>query len=263
MRTKAPQFRMGPGKWIGLLLLALCAYLVALLVQLPAGWAWRWLAPQVDLPPGMSVTQVGGTVWQGAARVRWDNIPTRLTWSLQMRSLLQGQLPVNWTLESAQSRLQGVVLVLGQKHVVVNVHGQLYMPEFSRLVQAQGGANLVGSVTIRDLSLGWEGQGWSVASGEANWPGGLVTWPMGQTMQQTTMPPMQALLRRQGQVLTVSVSKTGDRQAAARVNLSPDGVVELLIYRHLLDLAGQSWPASVGPGAIVFRMRQKVLPAFG
>lgn len=254
---------MGPGKWVSLLFLALCAYLTALIVELPAGWAWRWVAPQVRLPLGIAVTQVGGTVWQGVAQVRWENMATRLSWSFQLGELLHGRLPVDWTLESKQSRLQGDVVLLGLKSAVVNLHGDLYMPEFQRIVASQGGANLAGSIRIRDLSLGWQGNGWSAANGEATWPGGLVSWPMGQTLQQTTMPAMEARLQRRGQVLTVSVSKSGDSEAAARVSLSPDGVVELLVYRHLLDLAGQSWPTSVGPGAIVFKMRQKVLPAFG
>lgn len=263
MASPSPEFRIGPGKLITLCLLFFLAYGVALAVFLPAGWAWRWAQSDIRLPPGLQVGQVVGTLWRGQAILHYDGLPVQVDWRLQPEELVSGRLPVHWVLATTRSRLSGAVVWRLPRGLSLNARGSLYMGDFSRWVRQQGGAQLAGAVDVNGLSLQWSRGQWQQASGSAHWGGGLVTWPMQGRQQQATMPAMQANLSLQGQSLDLRVSKAGSSAAASQVRLSPNGMVELIVYRRLLDLAGQSWPASVPPGAAVFKMRQRLLPAKG
>lgn len=260
MANPSPNFRIGTGKLVFLCLLFLFVYALALIVFMPAGWAWRWVAQDLQLPPGLVVSQLDGTLWDGQALLHYQQLPIRLNWEMRSGGLLSGRLPVDWEAGAGKSHLRGRVVVSASKKMAINVSGRLHMADFSRWVREQGGAQLAGDVAIRRLSLIMTDTGWQNANGLAQWAGGLVTWPMGGSQQQATMPPMQAVLKQQQGVLDLTVSKTGSSQPAARLTLATTGVMRLMVYRRLLDLAGQSWPQSVPPGATVFSMRQRVLP---
>lgn len=69
----------------GIALLAVAAYLAFLVATIPA----RWAAAHLSLPPGISISGVQGTVWNGSAAVdvenatrlavvRWHFLPARL-----------------------------------------------------------------------------------------------------------------------------------------------------------------------------------------
>ena len=260
MANPSPNFRIGPGKLVALCLLFLFAYALALIVFMPAGWVWRWVARDVQLPPGLVVSQLDGTLWHGQALLRYQQLPVRLDWNVKAGDVFQGQLPVDWRAGAGKSRLQGRIVASASKKVALQASGRLHMADFARWVREQGGAQLAGDVVIRHLSLSMTDNGWQDVSGLAQWAGGLVTWPMGGSQQQADMPAMQATLTEQRGTLDLSISKAGTNQSAARVTLASSGVMSLMVYRRLLDLAGQSWPQSVPPGGMVFSMRQRVMP---
>jgi len=260
MANPSPNFRIGPGKLVFLSLLFLLAYGIALAVYLPAGWAWRWAGQSVQLPPGLQVKQVAGTVWHGQALVNYQRLPLQLDWRLQPSSIIHGRLPVAWSLSTRRSQLAGDLTVSVGRRLTLSATGHLYMADFAQWVRQQGGAQLAGSIRVDGLKMDWSDGKWEQAQGTAHWDGGLVTWPMGGRTQQATMPAMQAQLRLRGPDLDLTVARSGSQAPAAEVRLTPGGAVDLMVYRRLLDLAGQSWPDSVPAGAVVFRMRQQLLP---
>ncbi len=260
MANPSPNFRIGPGKLVALSLLFLLAYGVALAVYLPAGWAWRWAGQSVQLPPGLQVRELAGTVWQGKALVDYQRLPLELDWRVRPSAIIHGRLPVRWSLSTQRSKLTGDLSVSLSRRLTLSAGGNLFMGDFAQWVRQQGGAQLAGTVRVDSLKMAWSNGSWKQAEGAAHWGGGLVTWPMGGTTQQATMPAMEARLQMQGQDLDLTISRSGVQAPAAQVRLTPNGMADLMVYRRLLDLAGQSWPDSVPPGAVVFRMRQRLLP---
>lgn len=81
------------------LLLALGLYLSFLVAELPAARLLGWLS----LPPGLSLGDVSGTLWQGqVARVGWRGRQLRaLSWHVSAGSLLLGRPTVQLTFTDA------------------------------------------------------------------------------------------------------------------------------------------------------------------
>ncbi len=253
-----PFFR--PGRIILLVLLAIIVYLIALLVWLPAGWLWAQVEPRTQLPPGISVQQVSGSLWQGSARVEVERRPVRLSWQLSWPDVMALRQPVAVGLETPASRVQGDLMLGWPASVVADLSGRLHVPEFADLIRQSGGALLEGDVIIDRLRIVATDQGLESATGLGRWPGGNVSWPMGDRRQSAEFPPMQATLADNRDGVLLSISEQGVAEAVAEASLSLDGMMDIRVYRRLVDLAGQSMGGSAGPGDVVFQVQHPLVP---
>jgi general secretion pathway protein N len=93
----------------GLILLGLVAYIVFLLISLPAAQAWAWFGGQVPV----QAFGISGTVWQGQAALvsQQDRRLEAVQWEVRPSSLLLGQLRANVQARMADGRLRGDVAV--------------------------------------------------------------------------------------------------------------------------------------------------------
>jgi len=252
-----PFFR--PGKVILLLVLGLLVYVLALLALLPASFVWQQLRSQIQLPPGVSVTQVSGSLWSGAAAALVSGYPLRLQWQLgwPMNELAA---PIDWQLNSVRSELQGEVTLAWPGDATVTARGTLVVDEFEALIRQSGGAMIAGAVSVERFQLQWQDNRVVSASGLGQWPGGLVTWPMGANTGQARFPPMQAGLEPVNGGLELLISAIDSNGPAARASVLWSGMLDLKVYKRMLDLAGQPWPNTAQPGDVVFQVRQPLLP---
>ncbi|SFR77543.1 general secretion pathway protein N [Marinobacter daqiaonensis] len=249
-----------PGKIILLLLLALLAYAVALVVWMPAGWVWSQAAPRVQLPQGVQVQQVSGSLWQGAAGLRIQQRPVRMTWALSWPDLVELRQPLDVTLETVSSRVAGDVMLGWPASVAVDATGRIHVPEFEAMIRQAGGALLEGDVIIDRLRLSATDSGLQSATGSARWPGGEVSWPMGDTRQTTVFPPMQATLTDSTRGIFLTVSEQGRPDPAADATITYSGMMEVRVYKRMVDLAGQQWSTSAAPGDVIFQVQQPLVP---
>lgn len=249
-----------PGKVVWLLLLGVLVYALVLVLTVPAGWLWRQAAPHVSLPPQVQVNAVSGRVWQGTAVLSAYSHQFNLNWDWQAPSLGELALPLRFTLTTISSTLQGEAYLAWPGEVRLNADGSVRVREFEDLIRRGGGAMLAGSVDVERLTVGWADGRLTEARGLARWPGGEVTWPMGNRMQSAMFPPMEAVLSDSNQGLSLAVLEAGQAQPAAEADIFADGMLELKIYKRLVDLAGQEWSAAARPGDVIFRVRQPLLP---
>lgn len=249
-----------PGKMILLLAPGLLVYVLALFAWLPAGFVWLQLRPQIQLPPGVSVTQVSGTWWRGAAAAVVSGYPLRLQWQLGWPQLTQLAAPVSWKLDTARSELKGNVRFTWPDAAAVTAQGALVVDEFEALVRQSGGAMIAGAVSVERFQLQWQNGQVISASGFGQWPGGLVSWPLAGRTEQANFPPMQATLSTTGGGLDLLIAARDGDGPAARANVLFTGMLELQVYKRMLDLAAQPWPDTAQPGDVVFRVRQPLLP---
>lgn len=252
-----------PAKVVSLLFLGLLVYALVLVFTVPAGWLWQRFSPYVSLPPQVQVGTVSGQIWQGAAAVNAYNHPLRLTWDLQAPSLSNLTLPIRFSLASVSSNLQGEAVLAWPGEARVSADGSVRVREFEQLIRRSGGALLAGDVNVERLNLGWADGQLTEARGLARWPGGEVTWPMGNGVQSANFPPMEAVLNNTNQHLSLSVSQVGQGEPAAQADIFADGMLELKVYKRLVDLAGQNWSSAAQPGDVIFRVRQPLLPGAG
>lgn len=252
-----------PGKLLLFIFFGLLVYLAAVVMWMPAGWLWARVSPMVSLPPQVSVQQVSGRLWQGAAGLSVGRRPVRVTWLLSPPDFGELGLPLAVSIESSRSRVVGDVFLSWPLTARIDARGTIHVPEFADEIRASGGAMLDGDVVIDRLQVSLTDAGLQSARGLGRWPGGNVTWPMGDQMQNATFPPMQGTLSdlRNGVSLVISEQDTSDPAADASVTL--DGMMEIRVYRRMIDLAGQAWSSAAAPGDVVFRVRQPLVSGGG
>lgn len=249
-----------PGKLVLLGLLALVVYAVALLVWVPAGWAWQQVSDRVSLPQQVEIRQVSGRVWDGAAGLRVAGYPVRVDWQLGWPSLTELSLPVDLAVATSQSEIEGDITVAWPQRAEINAKGQVVVSEFKDLIRRAGGAMIEGNVSIDRLNLVWEDNRVTLAEGLGRWAGGQVSWPMGNQTGQARFPPMQAELDTTQGGVALTVAEQGGDGPAADAQILWNGMMELRVYKRMVDLAGQPWSDSANPGDVVFRVRQPLLP---
>ena len=252
-----------PLKVILLTFLALMIYLGALLWTMPLGWVWHVVAGHLTLPPGVSVHQVEGRLWRGAVRVTAMGRDLRASWALQPVAWRERELPLHVTLESRASRLQGEASLRQDGGLSVVVRGQIGVMEFEDMIRQSGGALIEGDVLIDRLQLAWRDGRVQSATGLARWPGGQVSWPAGDHYQQADLPALQASLTEQAGTFALTIAQQSQPEPLAEAGVQLDGMMDLRVYKRLLDLVGVPWSDAASPGDVVFRVRQPLIPQGG
>ena len=249
-----------PGKVFLLLLLGALVYVLSLVFLVPAGWVWQQASAHVSLPPQVQVRQVAGKVWDGEAGVVVAGFPLRVDWNLHMPSVTSLEWPVRISVESSHSSLDGDVTIGWPASVQLHANGRVMVAEFEELIRQSGGAMIEGEVIIDRLNMAWADNRITRAEGLGRWDGGLVTWPMGDQRGQADFPPMQATMDTTQGGVALTVSEQGGEGPAADASILWNGMMELRVYKRMVDLAGQPWPDSASPGDVVFRVRQPLVP---
>ncbi len=249
-----------PGKLFLLTLLGVLVYMVALVTLVPAGWLWQQASSYVVLPPEIQVQQVSGKLWEGQAGVLLAGYPVRVDWSLGQPLWLTGEMPLDFKVATAGSSLSGSAVLGVSGSGQAQARGAIDVSEFERLIQQSGGAMIEGNVSIDRLNVEWENQKLTKAEGLGRWGGGLVTWPMGNSRGRADFPPMRATLNSSNDGIQLVVAEQAGDGPAADANIRWTGMMELRVYKRMVDLAGQNWSDSASPGDVIFRVRQPLIP---
>jgi len=249
-----------PGKVFLLALAGVLIYAGALVATVPAGWLWQQVQGQVALPPEIQVKQITGKLWDGVVGLSIAGFPVRAEWVLGAPSLWTLALPVDFSLSTATSSVRGDALVSWPGNGEVRASGIIGVAEFEPLIRRSGGAVIEGEVIIDLLNLAWADQALTQADGLGRWGGGAVTWPMGNSQGRADFPPMRATLDSTFDGITLVVSEEGGNGPAAAADILWTGMMDLRVYKRMVDLAQQPWPDSAKPDDVVFRVRQPLIP---
>lgn len=257
--TPAKAF-LRPGKVFLLTLAGVLIYLVALVALVPAGWLWHQASAHIQLPPEVQVRQVSGRAWAGVAGAVVAGYPVRMEWQLGAPSFSGLSLPVSFSLTSSQSSVDGRVSLDWQGAGALEAKGRLTVAEFEDLIRRSGGAVIEGDVTIDRLLLSWQEGRITEADGEGRWAGGEVSWPMGDRVERADFPPMRAILDSTSDGVALVVEEQGGDGPAADAEIRWNGMMDLRVYKRMVDLADQPWSESAGPDDVIFRVRQPLIP---
>lgn len=260
MSEDSPKPFFRPGKFFLLLLLGVLVFAVTLVIRMPIGWAWHQVSGQLDLPSQVQVRQVSGHLWDGTAKVHLSGFPARLQWHLNWPSFTDLTLPLAFTVSSSQSRLQGLARASWTGNFDVMAEGIVTVAEFKDLIRQSGGAMIEGKVAIDHLNLRWANERLQHAEGIGRWDGGLVAWPMGNQTGQAQFPPMQASLDTVDGGVALDISEQGGDGPAADASILWNGMMEIRVYKRMVDLAQQPWSENSSPSDVVFRVKQPLLP---
>ncbi|BES72016.1 hypothetical protein RE428_30340 [Marinobacter nanhaiticus D15-8W] len=250
-----------PGKVVLLTLLGLVVYVVALVFWIPAGWVWHMARDSVPLPPGIAVEQVSGQLWNGAVQAQVLGHSLQVGWHIEGLMDDGAYLPVGLRLQTPQSSLKGKVRLTGINAMELSADGHINISEFSREIQRSGGAMIEGDVNVDALSLAMADGSLARLNGRASWPGGRVTWPMGGSTQSAVLPPMRARVDENQGRIDLEISSANSAEPAISANIQPDGMMQIQLFKRMLDLVNQPWSGNAAPGDVVFSVRQRVMPA--
>jgi general secretion pathway protein N len=260
--TSMRRFALTPGRIILLIVFFLLSALAAVMVYLPAGWVWSQVRGEVQLPPGVAVEAVGGTVWSGASLIKvqaasMQERTLRLSWDFQLPSMEESRWQLEWRLESRQSWLQGEVAVLGVDAAELEIdRGQIALAEFSEVAR-QNGLTLPGSITVNDLEFRLDNRQLVSARGTGRWDGGTVTWQVGDQSGRAELPAMVARLQeREGGIALDIVTEAGSEQLI-ELAITPGGVATMAVRRRLLQLSDMR-SGNGAPDDTVFRVQNRV-----
>ena len=261
MSESATKAFLRPAKLFLLVLAFLLVYAGTLVALVPVGWLWQQAGGQVSLPPEIKVKQINGHLWEGVAGLVVADFPVRLDWSVGAPSLAKLALPTDFSISTLASSIQGEARFIWRDEVTVRAEGIIDVSEFEPLIRRSEGAIIEGNVVIDHLSIAWADQGLVRTEGLGRWDGGLVTWPMGNKRGSADFPPMRATLASTRDGISLAVSEQGGEGPAAAVDIRWNGMMDLRIYKRMVDLAQQPWPDSAKADDVVFRVRQAVVPA--
>jgi general secretion pathway protein N len=83
---------------------------------------------------------------------------------------------------------------------------------------------------------------------------------MGNNVGQADFPPMRATMDSTADGIALVISEQGGGGPAADAEIRWNGMMELRVYKRMIDLADQPWPASASPSDVVFRVKQPLIP---
>ncbi len=257
-----PRFRLGPLRAFLLILLLVLTWLTALVVYLPAGWAWAQIAREFPMPDTVAVQQVGGTVWSGDASLRARGVPLRLSWQLEPGSIIHGFVPLEWQLRSPGSSAEGSVTAMldGGVRVLLR-HARLDLEEITAHDLGVQPLRVPGVATLESFFGVWDPEtGLGQLQGRGQWPGGAVTWPMGNQPRQSNMPALEGRLTSTNGQPEFILMEQGTSNPALRAVLEESGRARLELYKRWVDFLGLDFAPNAAPGDVVFRASQQVMP---
>jgi hypothetical protein len=238
-------------------LVGVLIFISVIVLRAPADPVWRLLAPQVKSAlPGLLVSRVAGTVWEGQAQLQYANmLPGNLTWQLAPSGLLSGRLPFNASVTGDAHQLQMTGSVsLSQLHIEA-LTGTLdgrYLSQYGQRYQIQ----LAGELNILNLSF-ITTQHWPVAAaGEFTWSGGTVSIPGPEDRQYLQLPALRGQLAMLDQDLQLQLSDTG--QELLTIILQPTGWAKVAIKTRMFKLANITLPGNQSPDDTALTLEEKI-----
>ena len=243
MKTKTKQL-----KWW---LFAVAAFLVFVVLQIPA----NWLIAKFSLNNGY-LQNVSGNIWQGQADWQKGNLQGSLHWSTRPLDLLLLRLGAQVELHSANTQINAVVgYGLGKKVVVKNVTGQIAPETLKVLANWQWPDN---KIQLNNVAFHFKPeQGFSDTSGQMNWGGGALLYSMDQRQERINVPSLLGEFSDNQGKLQLDISDQRSEKMA-KLQLDPSMMLDVQLTQRFL-LNSPSYEGKAGLDTYVLGSRQPLL----
>ena len=240
--------------------LFLFSLMLFLLASFPADVIWhKGIAPQLEgknLP--VKVLSLNGTIWDGKALVRYQNIESIVDWDIFLFGLLSLELPVELNINSQV----GVVSLradigLGSTYVeLVSADIDLvYLTPFFKRQRVK----LSGQFVAKGIQVEVVDNQIKSASGMLSWSGGDIAYPAGRQLHERTLPMFKGRLetKTNGDIF-IGVRDVGASFDLIEGLLGPEGAGMLTVKRRLLDLSDEAWPKNSNETDTVFKVKKNI-----
>jgi len=248
-------------KTIVLFLVASLSYLLALITYMPVSFVWQyvqnWL-PKHELP--VQIRQANGTFWLGEVLLQSRFLTGVMSWQFDPLNYISDDPNIKLRFRSDKVTLNTKGMMDGINLVRVNGDLEMDLSVINPMLE-QHRLDLSGVLNVRQLQAVIDvssGQSKDI-EGVATWGGGAVSYPLGQQVQTTVIPPLIGKFAQSGENIAFDVSEETSGLLVMQAQLTPAGNVNIQIRKRLLDLAGAPWSGNSDPDDIVFKIQQKVI----
>ena len=232
--------------------------LVSLIMLMPANFLWeRVVSPQINIKKiGLDVEKVAGTVWDGKALLRYQNISGIMAWEIEAANVLSLSLPIRLSLNSQIGEIKAHAKASLSKFELGISSAEVELKPLTPSLRAQR-VSLDGRLIVKDLAVVLEDQRVVSATGMASWSGGDIAYPAGREVHERTLPMFKALLqtKEKGNVhLGIRDAQATFDVIDASLSESGEGLVK--ITRRLLDLSNEPWSLNSREQDVVFKVKK-------
>lgn len=244
-------------KWY--LLIGLFSYVIFLGLTVPLEFVWPKVQPHLGRLP-VQVNAISGTIWQGQAKVRVNQVGTLSTnWDIDGMALMTGRLIADINVVGDELTLKGELIATANDVELKNGKAFLSSRYLEPLLR-QGRAHLDGDFEVSPLNVRFSLVDKQIldASGRILFSGGDVGFPIDGRSINATLPILVGTISKPGDNVDLQITDT-DNNSIGSGYIQPDGWGGLLIRRRLIDMLGQKWPAEADENAVIFEVSQKLL----
>lgn len=251
------------GSWKRTLIIGVSAYLLFLLINIPATFLLQALNKQL---PNSAVSLEGaqGTIWLGSTDVVIKGTRqlrlkgrVRLSWSYNFVDLLLGQIGADYELVGAGLEASGE-FATGLGPMNLTIDSATVSPDWVNPALTSQGITIAQPVKIKQLY--WQ---FDIAEKRTDAAGGMIDWAGGQVAikrpQKTLdLPPVRATLSATDQqTLLVEVLEQASKKALLSTELLQTGEAHIRILKRVQPLIDLGQPDS--PDAVFLDLKQPVL----
>jgi len=243
--------------YLSLFLLSLMLFLLA---SLPADVIWhKGVAPQLigkNIP--VKVLSLNGTIWDGKALVRYQNIESIIDWDVSLLGLLSLQLPVKLNINSRVGAVSLKADVgLGSTYVEL-ASADINLSHLTPLFKRQR-VKLSGQFVAKGIQFEVADNQFKSASGLFSWSGGDIAYPAGRKLHERSLPMFKGRLetKTNGDIF-IGVRDVDASFDLIEGLLNLEGTAMLTVKRRLLDLSDEAWPQNSNETDTVFKVKKNI-----
>lgn len=239
----------------GLAAVLILSVLVFLVAMAPASVAFSFIRDDLARSaPGVLITGVGGTVWNGAADVEFEGFPTSmLSWSDVDLSPFDREVQTVLRLAAASHDVSGTLLASEQLVQLSGATGYIDNTWVNPW-GSQYGLDFDGGVNISRFELTANTRWLTALDAALAWTGGTVRYTAYGETQSYTLPPLDVAARLDNEVIHAQVTHAG--KTVIELTLNRDGASYVAVKARLFLLANLPWPGGQPPDENVIEVER-------
>jgi hypothetical protein len=234
-----------------LILLGILLFLGFCIAFAPAGLTSLIL----DRMHGVDMTRVSGTLWQGEGDLYVRSEPLgRLQWDVHPATLLEGALGGDFALTDAHHELRGTADVGLNRTFTVDVSGKVGAQTVNRWLEPYD-MTISGTINLSSTLLTFDAVTLRDAGGAVDWEGGSITYPAGNGIQSSILPPLRATL---GPGPAAIITTRDDAAPLVTAELFDNGIAKVGVTARMTRLLDLSWTETEPDSAVVLEVEEQV-----
>ncbi|TCM71090.1 type II secretion system protein N (GspN) [Acinetobacter calcoaceticus] len=232
-------------------LVAIIAFLIFVLLQLPATWLISKFYKDNQV-----LQNVSGNIWQGQADWRKGDLKGSVAWNTRPLDLFLFRLGANLEVQSGETRIKSIVgYGFGQKVIIKQMNGQISPDTLKTLVDWQWPANLI---QLKDVQFNFKkDNGFSQADGSLQWGGGELLYTFSDRQDRMNIPSLNAQLKDDAGKLQFEIQDQRNQKMASLI-LDQTMMLDVQLTQRLL-LNVPSYDGKAGMDTYVITTRQPLL----